>query len=83
MTTDAAAPRTRRRLVLAGLATTTAGVGLLAHRSIDGIVGDVVGDALYAVLVDGCRELPETPQGALPKESALREEVLTQPTSER
>ncbi|MFJ2553156.1 DUF2809 domain-containing protein [Microbacterium sp. NPDC087591] len=51
MTTDAAAPRTRRRLMLAGLAATTVGVGLLAHRSIDGVVGDVVGDALYAVLV--------------------------------
>jgi hypothetical protein len=51
MMTDAAATPTRRRLVIAVLAAATVGLGLLVHRSVSGTVGDVVGDALYAVLI--------------------------------
>jgi hypothetical protein len=51
MMTDAAPTPIRRRLVLAVLAAATVGLGLLVHRSVSGPVGDVVGDALYAVLI--------------------------------
>lgn len=51
MTEDLAEPRNRRRPQLALLAAVTVGLGLFVHRSIDGAVGDIAGDALYAVLI--------------------------------
>jgi MFS superfamily sulfate permease-like transporter len=51
MTHSAAAKTSRRRVTLAALAVATVGIGLLVHRSVSGRVGDVAGDALYAVLI--------------------------------
>ncbi|WP_435745937.1 DUF2809 domain-containing protein [Microbacterium sp. PMB16] len=51
MTNDAPAPLTRRRVTLAVLAAGTVGIGLLVHRGVGGTVGDIAGDALYAVLI--------------------------------
>lgn len=51
MTTDAVPGPRRRRIVLAVLAVVTVGVGLLVHRVVPGEIGDIAGDALYAVLV--------------------------------
>ncbi|KJQ55978.1 ribosomal maturation YjgA family protein [Microbacterium sp. SA39] len=51
MTTDPAAASTRRRVAIALLAAATVGLGLLVHRGVDGAVGDIAGDALYAVLI--------------------------------
>lgn len=50
MTTDAAA-RPRRRVALAVLAATTVAVGLVSRALPDGVPRDVLGDALYAVLI--------------------------------
>ncbi|MBO9626958.1 MAG: hypothetical protein J7484_11355 [Microbacterium sp.] len=50
MTTDAATTPGRRRLALAALAAVTVAAGLLVHRGVDGVAGDIAGDALYAVL---------------------------------
>lgn len=51
MTNDPVAKTVRRRIVLAVLAATTVGLGLLVHRNSSGALGDITGDALYAVLV--------------------------------
>lgn len=51
MTNDPPANRVRRRIALAALAAATIGLGLFVHRSVGGTVGDVAGDALYAVLI--------------------------------
>ncbi|MGH3691796.1 MAG: DUF2809 domain-containing protein [Microbacterium sp.] len=51
MTIDAAASTVRRRSVLAVLAAATIGLGLLVHRNVDGALGDIAGDALYAALI--------------------------------
>ncbi|PRB10422.1 DUF2809 domain-containing protein [Microbacterium sp. MYb62] len=51
MTNDAAAKTPRRRVVLSVLAVVTIGVGLVVHRGLPGTIGDIAGDALYAVLV--------------------------------
>ncbi|QYM63218.1 DUF2809 domain-containing protein [Microbacterium sp. Se5.02b] len=161
MRADAVTPIARRRIVLLVLAAVTVAAGLIVHRTVTGVPGDIAGDALYAVLISllvalvaprahpaavaviafavcaavellqltglpaswrrsslrprsssapasmratsSCTPWPsrrrlsptapsagrwparsrETPQGALPKESALCEEVLTQPTSVR
>lgn len=152
---------TRRRITLTVVAAVTLGIGLVVHLGVSGMIGDIVGDALYAVLIyvlvaflaprrprpaiavaafvfcaavellqltglpasgqpcsrrsvsssarasmsatSRCTPArspwrpsstwsspahppvpgPRTPQGALPKESALCEEMLTQPTSVR
>ncbi|MDQ0648900.1 hypothetical protein QFZ53_003096 [Microbacterium natoriense] len=42
---------TRRRTVLAGLAVLVVATGLLVHRFVGGQLGDIAGDALYAVLI--------------------------------
>ncbi|MGM7668102.1 DUF2809 domain-containing protein [Microbacterium sp. A93] len=42
---------TRRRLVVASAAVLTVCAGLLVHRFGTGVQGDIVGDALYAVLI--------------------------------
>lgn len=51
MTNDAAAKTPRRRILLALLAAATVGLGLVVHRNTDGALGDITGDALYAVLI--------------------------------
>lgn len=51
MTTDAAARRTTSRIALAILIAMTIGAGLLVHRFGGGAVGDITGDALYAVMI--------------------------------
>ena len=51
MANDPPATRARRRIALAVLAATTIGLGLFIHRSVGGTVGDISGDALYAVLI--------------------------------
>ncbi|KJL23736.1 hypothetical protein RN51_01271 [Microbacterium oxydans] len=51
MTIDAALTSSRRRITLAVLAVATVPIGLVVHRSVAGVVGDVIGDALYAVLI--------------------------------
>lgn len=51
MPTDAVHTLARRRIVLAALALATVGIGLAVHGLLDGTIGDVAGDALYAVLV--------------------------------
>lgn len=51
MRSSPAAGTLRRRIVLACLAVVTLGSGLLVHRIVGGPIGDVVGDALYAVLI--------------------------------
>ncbi len=51
MPTDAAPDPARRRIVVAALALATIGVGLAVHGLFDGTIGDIAGDALYAVLV--------------------------------
>ena len=51
MTNDPPAPRTRRRVTLAVLVAVTVGLGLLVHRNVGGTIGDIAGDALYAVLI--------------------------------
>ncbi|MCV0335680.1 MULTISPECIES: ribosomal maturation YjgA family protein [unclassified Microbacterium] len=51
MTHSAAANTSRRRVALAVLAVATVGIGLVVHRGMSGAVGDIAGDALYAVLI--------------------------------
>lgn len=51
MTNDPAAFRIHRRVALTSLAAATVGIGLLVHRSVGGTVGDIAGDALYALLI--------------------------------
>ncbi|WP_282847860.1 DUF2809 domain-containing protein [Microbacterium oxydans] len=51
MTIDAAVTSSRRRIILAVLAVATVAIGLVIHRSAGGVVGDIIGDALYAVLI--------------------------------
>lgn len=51
MTSGATAKSPHRRLTLAVLAAATVGIGLIVHRVVDGAVGDITGDALYAVLI--------------------------------
>jgi hypothetical protein len=51
MTNDPVAKTVRRRIVLAVLAATTVGLGLLVHRNSSGMLGDITGDALYAALI--------------------------------
>lgn len=51
MTHSAAAKTSRRRVTLAVLAVATVGIGLVVHSRASGAVGDITGDALYAVLV--------------------------------
>jgi len=68
MTSSAAAAR--RRFVLAGLAVPVVGSGLLVHSMIDGPIGDVAGDALYAVLIYLLAAF------ALPRSGALRPALI-------
>lgn len=42
---------TRRRITLAVVAAVTVGIGLVVHLGVSGMIGDIVGDALYAVLI--------------------------------
>ncbi|MFJ6534454.1 DUF2809 domain-containing protein [Microbacterium sp. NPDC091662] len=51
MTNGAAATTSRRRIALALLALATVGIGLIVHSGMSGAVGDIAGDALYAVLI--------------------------------
>ncbi|WP_350351953.1 DUF2809 domain-containing protein [Microbacterium sp. A8/3-1] len=51
MANDPPASPVRRRVALAVLAAATVGLGLFIHRSAGGMIGDVTGDALYAVLI--------------------------------
>lgn len=51
MTNAPPSPRLHRRVALAALAAVTVGTGLVVHRSVGGAVGDIAGDALYALLV--------------------------------
>ncbi|WP_223628529.1 DUF2809 domain-containing protein [Microbacterium sp. EST19A] len=51
MTNDPPASFLRRRVAVAVLAAVTVGLGLLFHRSVGGTIGDIAGDALYAVLI--------------------------------
>ncbi|MEV4775272.1 DUF2809 domain-containing protein [Microbacterium sp. LWH12-1.2] len=51
MTTDAPAATRARRVTLVALTAITIGAGLLVHRFGEGMVGDIVGDALYAVMI--------------------------------
>ena len=41
----------RRRVMVAALAVVTVAAGLIVHRFVGGVLGDVAGDALYAVLI--------------------------------
>lgn len=51
MSSAAQRSSTRRRLVVALLAALTLAAGLIAHQVATGILGDIVSDALYAVLI--------------------------------
>ncbi|QNA93043.1 DUF2809 domain-containing protein [Microbacterium sp. Se63.02b] len=51
MRADAVTPIARRRIVLLVLAAVTVAAGLIVHRTVTGVPGDIAGDALYAVLI--------------------------------
>lgn len=51
MTNDPVTPTPRRRIALAVLAVATVLLGLLVHALVAGAIGDIAGDALYAVLI--------------------------------
>jgi hypothetical protein len=51
MTNAAPSSQLPRRIRLALVAAATVGLGLLVHRAGDGVLGDIAGDALYALLI--------------------------------
>lgn len=51
MRMDAPVRAARRRVILAVVAAVTVTLGLLIHQAAQGTIGDVAGDALYAVLI--------------------------------
>lgn len=70
MTSLAATVVRRRRAVLVVLAALTIGAGLLVHWAVAGPIGDVAGDALYAVLIYLLAAF------AMPRSGALRPALI-------